>query len=262
MRKQLTVLIGMIVIFTVVTSLFIYEWLNPTLQYPEARSRVLDARQWDFAKQGIVPLRGEWEFYVNKLLTPQDFRAGGKALEAERPIVRVPRGWKGVASSGSGYGAGTYRLRIEIRDPDFYSLRGKKIRMSSRIYMDGSDLGGTGKPELSADRSVPSNLPLFGTVKADTDTVDVIIQIASYRYLEGGSVQAPEFGLTDDVIARRDNARLADMIVITALLVFGMYFAGTAENALHPALRTRLLVHALRLSSKPKPISPAPKRRR
>ena len=230
MRKQLTVLIGMIAVFTVVMSLFIYEWLNPTFRYPEARGGVLDARQWDFAKQGIVPLRGEWEFYENKLLIPQDFRAGGKALEAERRIVRVPGGWKEVVSPGNGYGAGTYRLRIEVSEPDLYSLRGKKLRMSSRIYMDGSDLGGTGKPELSADRFVPSNLPFFGTIKADTDAFDVIIQIASYRYLEGGLVQAPEFGLTEEVLARRDNSRLADMIVVTAMLVFGIYFAGTLKQ--------------------------------
>ena len=226
MRKQLTVLIGMIVVFTVVTSIFIYEWLIPTFQYPEAREGVLDARQWNFAKQGIVPLRGEWEFYENKLLTPQDFNTNGEALEAERRIVRVPGGWEGVVSSGSGYGAGTYRLRIELSDPNFYSLRGKKIRLSSHIYMDGSDLGSTGKPDLSADRFVPSNLPFFGTIKADTDTIDIIIQVASYRYLEGGLVQAPEFGLTADVLARRDNARLADMIVVTTMLVFGIYFAG------------------------------------
>ncbi|MFC5404808.1 ATP-binding protein [Cohnella soli] len=226
MRKQLTVLIGMLAVFAVVISVFIYEWLNPTFQYPEARAGVLDARQWNFAEQGIVPLRGEWEFYENKLLTPQDFLANGNELERERRIIRVPGGWKDVASSGSGYGAGTYRLRIKVSDPDFYSLRGKKIRMSSHIYMNGTDLGGTGKPSLSADRFVPSNLPFLGTVKADIDTIDIIIQIASYRYLEGGLVQAPEFGLTNDILARRDNARLADMIVITAMLVFGIYFAG------------------------------------
>lgn len=230
MRKQLTVLIGMIGVFTVVSSLFIYGWLKPTFQYPEARSGMLDARHWSFAQQGIVPLRGEWEFYEDKLLTPQDFLAHGEELEAERRIVPVPGGWKGAGSSGSGYGAGTYRLRVAVSDPDFYSLRGKKIRMSSHIYMNGKDLGGTGKPGLSAERFVPSNLPFLGTIKADADTIDIIIQIASYRYLEGGLVQAPEFGLTDDIWNRRDNARLADMIVITTMLVFGIYFAGTFKQ--------------------------------
>ncbi|WP_336776168.1 hybrid sensor histidine kinase/response regulator [Paenibacillus sp. MMO-58] len=225
-RKHVTVLVGMIVVFTVVTALFIYGWVNPTFQYPEARGGVLDARQWDFAKQGIVPLRGEWEFYENKLLTPQDFNINGEELKAERRIVHVPGGWKGADSAGSGHGAGTYRLHIKVSDPNFYSLRGKKIRLSSHVYMNGTDLGGTGKPDLSAAGFVPSNLPFFGTIKADTDSIDIIIQIASYRYLEGGLVQAPEFGFTEDVLARRDNARLADMIVITTLLVFGIYFAG------------------------------------
>ncbi|WP_217593541.1 ATP-binding protein [Cohnella sp. GbtcB17] len=229
-RKQLTVLLGMIGVFTVVSSLFIYEWLKPTFQYPEARAGVLDARQWDFAEQGIVPLQGEWEFYANKLLTPQDFLANGRALESERTIVRVPGGWKNSDSSGSGYGAGTYRLRIEVSEANFYSLRGKKIRLSSHIYMNGADLGGAGQPALSADRFVPSNLPFIGMIKADGDTVEVLIQIASYRYMKGGLVQAPEFGLTDDVWARRDNARLADMIVMTTMLVFGIYFAGTFKQ--------------------------------
>ncbi len=225
-RKHFTVLVGMFVVFTVVTSSFIYEWLNPTYEYPEAREGVLDARQWNFEKQGIIPLRGEWEFYADKLLTPQDFLAESKELETARSIIRVPGGWKGIVASGEGYGAGTYRLRVKVGEPELYSLRGKKIRMSSSIYMNGADLGGTGKPDLSENRFVPSNLPFLGTVKADTDTVDILIQVASYRYLEGGLVQVPEFGLTDDVWARRDNARLADMIVITTLLVFGIYFAG------------------------------------
>jgi two-component system sensor histidine kinase ChiS len=220
----LKALIGMIGVFTVLTSLFIYEWLHPSFQYPEARGGLLDAKQWDFENQGIVPLRGEWEFYENKLLAPQDFQTNETALEAERRIIHVPGGWKGAF--GNGYGAGTYRLRVLVSEPDLYSLRGKKIRMSSHIYMGESDLGGTGKPGLSADQFTPSNLPFFGTIKADTGTIDIIIQVASYRYLEGGLVQAPEFGLTSDVLARRDNARLADMIVITTMLVFGIYFAG------------------------------------
>ncbi|RKN85613.1 ATP-binding protein [Paenibacillus ginsengarvi] len=227
MRKQLAVLIGMIGVFAVATLLFIYQWLNPTFQYPEAKDGVLDAARWDFAKQGIIPLRGEWEFYENELLTPQDFSPGGKWVQAVRRTIQVPGSWKDIVSSGSGYGAGTYRLQVRVSgEADYYSLRGKKIRMSSHVYMAGEDLGGTGKPDLQSDRFIPSNLPFFGTIKANTNTIEILVQVASHRYMAGGLVQAPEFGLTADVLARRDNARLADMIVITTMLVFGIYFAG------------------------------------
>ncbi|KIL42469.1 hypothetical protein SD70_00760 [Gordoniibacillus kamchatkensis] len=226
MSKQLTVLVIMIGVFAAMTSAFVYGWLRPSAQYPEARGGMLDARQWNFAKQGIIPLRGEWEFYENKLLSPRDFLAGGEKLQTERRIVRVPGNWKGLAFSGSGFGAGTYRLRIQTNEPALYSLRGKKIRMSSHIYMGGADLGGNGRPDLAADRFVPSNVPFFGSAKVESSTVEIIIQVASFRYLAGGLVQAPEFGLTGDVLARRDDARLADMIVITTMLVFAVYFAG------------------------------------
>ncbi|MDO7907564.1 ATP-binding protein [Paenibacillus sp. JX-17] len=224
MKKQLTGLISMVLVFTVATSIFIYEWLHPNVSYPEAREGVLDARNWSFAQQGILPLQGEWEFYKDQLLTPQDFAERAGELQAERHLLPVPGGWKKV--SDDGYGAGTYRLRLLVSDLDNYSLRAKKIRMSSRIYMDGQELGGTGQTALSDAGFVPSNVPFFGAVEVKDRKIEIIIQVASYQYLQGGLVQAPEFGPTADVLNRRDNARMADVIVITTLLVFGLYFAG------------------------------------
>lgn len=39
-----------------------------------ARAGRLDLGQWDFSTQGIVRLSGQWAFYWNRLLTPQDFK--------------------------------------------------------------------------------------------------------------------------------------------------------------------------------------------
>ncbi|MGG4049056.1 hybrid sensor histidine kinase/response regulator [Paenibacillus favisporus] len=225
MKRQMSGLIAMVLVFTVATSIFIYEWLHPNVNYPEGREGVLDARDWDFSQQGIIPLRGEWEFYKDQLLTPQDFADQGAEQQTERRFLQVPGGWKGKVSD-DGYGAGTYRLRLLVSDLGDYSLRAKKIRMSSHIYMDEQELGGTGQTALSATGFVPSNFPFFGTVEVKDQTIEIIVQVASYNNVQGGLVQAPEFGRTADVLTRRDNARMADVIVITTLLVFGIYFAG------------------------------------
>ncbi|WP_160499685.1 hybrid sensor histidine kinase/response regulator [Paenibacillus dendrobii] len=225
MKKQLSGLIVMVAVFAVATSIFIYEWLHPNVNYPKAHEGVLDARHWNFTQQGIIPLRGEWEFYKDRLLTPRDFADRGTELQAERRLLPVPGDWEGKVSD-DGYGAGTYRLRIRVGDLGDYGLRAKKIRMSSRIYMGGKELGGTGQPALSDNDFVPSNVPFFGSIEADGREIDIIVRVSSYRYLQGGLVQAPEFGLTVDVMARRDNARIADVIVMTTLLSFGIYFAG------------------------------------
>jgi signal transduction histidine kinase len=225
MRRQLSVLIGMLLVFTIATSVFIYEWLHSTGNYPEAREGVLDAREWKFSDNGIIPLRGEWEFYKGKLLTPQDFVNPAKELESERLVLQVPERWDDKVSD-DGHGVGTYRLRLLVSDLDDYSLRIKKIRLSSQIYMGGEKLGGTGHPALSAQQFIPSNVPFLGRLDAKDKTIEIIVQVASFRYVEGGIVQAPEFGLTENIMNRRDNARMADMIVITTLLAFGLFFAG------------------------------------
>jgi two-component system sensor histidine kinase ChiS len=232
MNKQLTVMIAMFGMFLAVTFIFMFEWLNPRVILPEAHEGALDARQWEFAEQGIIPLRGEWEFYEGKLLGPDDFRDNRAEQVTNQRIVQVPGGWKGQLDSDSekGFGVGTYRLLVHVSETDIYSLRGKKIRMSSHIYMNGVDLGGNGRPSLSGDSFVPSNLPFFGTVKVETGTVEIIIQVASFKYIEGGLVQAPEFGLLRDMLDRRDNSRLADMILVTMLLVFGLYYVGMLKQ--------------------------------
>jgi two-component system sensor histidine kinase ChiS len=40
---------------------------------PRIESGILDLRNWDFKKDGIVNLNGNWEFYWEKLLRPENF---------------------------------------------------------------------------------------------------------------------------------------------------------------------------------------------
>jgi two-component system sensor histidine kinase ChiS len=40
---------------------------------PKAEKGILDLSNWDFEKDGIVALNGNWEFYWEKYLEPKDF---------------------------------------------------------------------------------------------------------------------------------------------------------------------------------------------
>lgn len=40
---------------------------------PLSKKGILDLRNWDFEKDGIVSLNGEWEFFWNHLLKPEYF---------------------------------------------------------------------------------------------------------------------------------------------------------------------------------------------
>jgi two-component system, sensor histidine kinase ChiS len=228
MNRQLPILLSMIGVFCVITWISVSQWISPSVGFPKAEGGVLDASQWNFAEQGFFPLRGEWEFYEGMLLEPDDFRTPNESLAESRRLVQVPGGWKNIVQSDpvKGYGAGTYRLLVELNDSDIYSLRAKMVRMSSRVFIAGVDLGGNGRPAVTEEHFVASNIPFFGSVQAEAGKVEIIIQMASFKFMEGGLVQTPEFGLMQDILERRDHSRFADMIVLTMLLVFAMYYAG------------------------------------
>ncbi|RIX52079.1 response regulator [Paenibacillus nanensis] len=224
MKRQRWILAGMIVLYAAMTCINLYQWLRPLSQYPVAARGVLDAREWDFASQGIIPLQGEWEFYEGVLLEPRDFRKQDTA--AAPRYLQVPEGWKNVihTEAGNGFGAGTYRLIVEVAEDNLYGIRAKKIRMSNRVFMNGVEVGGSGRPAVTEEPFISSNLPVLGAAGAEGGPVEIIIQVASFNYLEGGLVQTPEFGFMGDVLKRRDHDRLADTILVTILLTFSLYF--------------------------------------
>ena len=46
------------------------------IKQPQAVDGVLDLTKWNFDADGVIDLSGEWEFYWNKLLSPDEIKAG------------------------------------------------------------------------------------------------------------------------------------------------------------------------------------------
>ncbi|WP_165452745.1 ATP-binding protein [Paenibacillus thalictri] len=229
-KKHMFVISGILAIFLLGLFIFLFKWLHPDAIFPEAKNGSLDAKAWNFAKRGIIPLKGEWEFYEDKLLSPADFANG--AQEADKQMLKVPGDWQGTVERAGrdGFGVGTYRLVVDVSKPDIYGLRLKKVRMSSRVFINGVDLGGSGTPSLEESVFYASNFPFYGIAKSESDKVEIIIQVASLKYLAGGIAQTPEFGPGQMLLDRRDNSRLADMVQISVMLLFTLYYVGMIKH--------------------------------
>jgi Histidine kinase-, DNA gyrase B-, and HSP90-like ATPase len=63
-----------------------------------AQQGVFDLTQWNFGTDGIVQLDGEWEFYWNRLLTPDDFKAPGPPEKTG--FFAIPGYWSGHTEKG------------------------------------------------------------------------------------------------------------------------------------------------------------------
>jgi hypothetical protein len=56
--------------------------------FPTAVNGTLDLSRWDFEKDGIAALDGQWEFHWDRLLMPADFSARGPV--ENRAFFSVP----------------------------------------------------------------------------------------------------------------------------------------------------------------------------
>ena len=84
---------------------------------PKAINGIIDLKNWDFEKNALVDLSGEWEFYWNKHLTPADFTNHNPVEKTG--LINVPGCWNGYILDGkplSGDGYATYRLKILMPD--------------------------------------------------------------------------------------------------------------------------------------------------
>src|SRR5882724_7161273 len=74
-----------------------------------AQDAVVDLTHVDFEQPGMHPISGKWQFYWNRLLTPEDF--GYRNQQGE--LICVPGGWNRLTEYPA-LGFATYRMRVKL----------------------------------------------------------------------------------------------------------------------------------------------------
>ncbi len=216
-----------------VTLLLIYSNKVHTGRSSAARQGRLDLSQWDFVKSGSVNLNGEWEFYDNQLLTPDDFNGKGNKL----PKLT---GYADLTSSvlknkntklANPIGVKTYRLVVKIKPSNnTYGLKIGNIKMSNKVFVNGDIKGERGNPAEKNNGYVPSNIPYCTYFNINGDKAEIIIQTANFEYPFAGTMYKINFGLQDNINYANIISISIEMIGSVLTLLFGMYYLGVYFN--------------------------------
>lgn len=197
---------------------------------PHANKGVMDFSSWDFKKDGVAELSGEWEFYWKRLLTPDDFQ-GSNALYGNT-YLPLPSFWtdhekKVPAIESIGYA--TYRLQLKnISSENHLSLRVSSLLGAYRIWIDGKLLNqnghiGTDRQEELPGKQKVAIIPLGPTQKPTPETIDIIIQLSNFAHEVGGTLFPLSIGSGKEITAIWDKERLLIIFSTTLLLVMGCY---------------------------------------
>ncbi len=184
---------------------------------------IIDLKEWDANK--TIALKGEWVFYPNLLLSPED---DFSQYEDIKKYVQVPSSWKSYLNEeGSVDGSGTYRLRIQLAEEGEYGFKARTIRTASRIFANGNEIINVGNTSTVRSNHVTDSKYKIAFSQSLNKEIDLIINVSNFDNFTGGIISPIEFG-TDELILKEDRInRLIDGTTIISSIVLGLYFMFT-----------------------------------
>lgn len=203
---------------------FYYNYKSDVKSYPKAEKGELDLTQWDFQKDGIIPLIGQWEFYYNKLLSPEDFKKDENLKYTT--LVNLPGSFTKNNTANitlPNKGFGTYKLRVKTNSENvYYALKTEFIHSSHRLWVEDHLVTYTGKVGESKYDYKPQLLPKVGSFTNINKEFDIILQTANYD-ANTPQIDTILLGSEEQIIALKSKRLAFDLFIFGSSLIIGIY---------------------------------------
>ncbi len=186
-----------------------------------------DLSDWDFEKDGIVDLRGEWEFYWNKLIEPSDFK---NIQNSDIKYVQLPSLWNGhkygdIIIDGDGFA--TLRLHLKVNDDNnILTFRIGRIETAYKLYVNGKLVQQIGTPNTTEETTIPEWKATTVDFNCDTTDLEVVLQIANFHHKKIGTSGTILIGKPNEITKKSNNINYLNIFLIGVLLIISMYHLG------------------------------------
>jgi len=246
------------IISAIIISILLIIILNisskPHKKQLQAKNGTLNLVDWDFKKDGVVSLDGEWEFYWNQLLTYEDF-SQDKSIRPDG-YFKVPNVWTNYAVNSIEFpekGYATYRLKVKTDNID--SLKGLKILTTSTAYklmINDEVIAENGVVGKTQETVIPEFRPQAVSFKNSSKDFEIIIQVSNFVYSRGGMWHSIYLGEDKQIRTMKEFGSGKAMFMFGVAMIMSLYhmtlflLQKRDKSALYFALL--LLVVAIRIT--------------
>lgn len=233
-KKTLTdpVVISVILII-VFLSLFELTFRSPSL---EVKNGSLELGDWNFERDGLLALNGNWEFHWNRLLSPVDFKNG---TEPSGPFIRVPGYWtSGYRTSASsktgkiggisGNGYSTYRLLVHSQEkiPDL-AIKVDAIFSAYKLWIGDKQVlscGLVGDSKAGTKAGMESLIGFYQFPEGGGNDISITIQAANFIGGNGGIIRSIYIGTPKQIQNFRERKLMKENFQTAITLYMGLFF--------------------------------------
>jgi hypothetical protein len=191
-------------------------------QPPEAVKSIIDLRNWDFENNGMIPLAGEWAFFWEELLHPDQITNLNQVPYASVPDIWTSYKLDGITLTPEGYA--TYYLKMY--PPDLKQIYGLYIKGEGSAYylwVDGQLLAKKSQVGTEPQTVTPSKGPITVFFEPEGEVVEIVVQIANYHHRKGGFRNNFLFGLAESIHQYQMQKWFADAFFFGIFFMMGLY---------------------------------------
>ncbi|MCP5501311.1 MAG: adenylate/guanylate cyclase domain-containing protein [Leptospiraceae bacterium] len=200
---------------------------NKASQPPKAINGILDLRNWDFEKDGVIKLDGYWEFYWKELYDPDDFQKIPKANHPDN-FIDLPYTWNNKKINGNnlpGQGYATFRLTVLLPKENLsLSLLSKEQSTAYKIFLNGDMENHSGVVAKEPEKAIPQTMSSIGFIKnISSRKLEIIMQISNYDHRNGGIWHSLLLGEREDILFLDTAQRSSEVFLSGMLLIMALY---------------------------------------
>jgi sensor histidine kinase YesM len=179
----------------------------------------LDLSDWYFDDKGNVKLDGNWEFYWDQIITPEEFAAGSPKLTGNYPVPLYWTKYDGLNLPSKG--DATYRLVIKTNGEDEYlAISTPELYTEYALYINGRLLVGNGKLGGTSFRFLDPDAYMFDP---GGDRIEIVLQMHNQSHVNAGIGQSFVLGTTDSIFWKQNVESAIDLILAGICLFAGIY---------------------------------------
>lgn len=179
-----------------------------------------------------VRLDGEWDFYPNQLVSPQEIE------DLSSTSIQVPNNWKEYLQNdeNDSNGMGTYHLKINLNNlaDKSFGLYFIDVFSAMKVYVDGDLIGENGRISKNKLNMRGTTKPLLLNFQSDKDEIDLVIQVANQEMPNyGGILKSVRFGSEESIYKFSNTFSVIEYFFIALLimhLLYGLLFIATGRR--------------------------------
>jgi signal transduction histidine kinase len=191
---------------------------------PVAKMGILDLSDWDFIKDGRMQLKGEWEFYWNALLAPEDFKE--ENVKDALSFIKLPTSWsKNYPNIKPAMGYATFRLQIKSKPgQERLALQIPLIESAYKIWVNDRLINEKGRVASTKEEAEPFVRNGFEVFDVEKEVFYLTIQVSNYSEANGGMPQGLELGNFENMAHSRE------FHMMRIMMIFGLVMALTGYH--------------------------------